>query len=147
MRKLIAAACAAILSLPAVGASGTTASAAPLPRIQVEAASDVVQVQHRHDRRDRRDRFERRRDGHYYNGHRGFRDRRAGYRQFNGYWFPPAAFVVPRVVVRPPVRAAPVRLSDRHVRWCVERYRSYRASDNTFQPNVGPRRQCASPFS
>lgn len=32
-----------------------------------------------------------------------------------------------------------------HSRWCASRYRSYRASDNTFQPNYGPRRQCVSP--
>jgi hypothetical protein len=33
-----------------------------------------------------------------------------------------------------------------HVRWCYDRYRSYRASDNTFQPYNGPRRQCRSPY-
>jgi hypothetical protein len=33
-----------------------------------------------------------------------------------------------------------------HVRWCYAHYRSYRASDNTFQPNHGPRRQCRAPY-
>jgi hypothetical protein len=33
-----------------------------------------------------------------------------------------------------------------HVEWCYSRYRSYRASDNTYQPNYGPRRQCRSPY-
>jgi hypothetical protein len=33
-----------------------------------------------------------------------------------------------------------------HVRWCYNRYRSYRAWDNTFQPYNGPRRQCLSPY-
>lgn len=33
-----------------------------------------------------------------------------------------------------------------HVRWCYARYRSYRASDNTFQPYSGFRRQCYSPY-
>ncbi|MGB3874436.1 MAG: BA14K family protein [Shinella zoogloeoides] len=33
-----------------------------------------------------------------------------------------------------------------HVRWCANRYRSYRAYDNTFQPYHGPRRQCISPY-
>ncbi len=33
-----------------------------------------------------------------------------------------------------------------HVRWCANRYRSYRAYDNTFQPYNGPRRQCRSPY-
>jgi len=29
--------------------------------------------------------------------------------------------------------------------WCAARYRSYRASDNTFQPFDGPRRECVGP--
>jgi len=33
-----------------------------------------------------------------------------------------------------------------HVNWCYNRYRSYRAYDNTFQPYNGPRRQCYSPY-
>lgn len=33
-----------------------------------------------------------------------------------------------------------------HVGWCLNRYRSYRASDNTFQPYEGARRACDSPF-
>ena len=33
-----------------------------------------------------------------------------------------------------------------HLDWCYERYRSYRARDNTFQPYEGPRRQCRSPY-
>jgi hypothetical protein len=34
-----------------------------------------------------------------------------------------------------------------HVEWCYNRYRSYRAWDNSWQPNYGPRRQCRSPYS
>jgi hypothetical protein len=34
------------------------------------------------------------------------------------------------------------RSGDSHVDYCYNRYRSYRASDNTYQPNSGPRRQC-----
>ncbi len=33
-----------------------------------------------------------------------------------------------------------------HVRWCYNCYRSYRACDNTYQPNYGPRRWCYSPY-
>jgi hypothetical protein len=36
--------------------------------------------------------------------------------------------------------------TNNHVRWCQNRYRTYRVSDNTFQPNSGPRRQCVSPY-
>jgi hypothetical protein len=38
-------------------------------------------------------------------------------------------------------------LSNAHVRWCYNRYRSYRTWDNTFQPYNGPRQQCWSPYS
>jgi hypothetical protein len=31
--------------------------------------------------------------------------------------------------------------------WCAERYRSYRPSDNTYQPYKGARRQCKPPFT
>ena len=33
-----------------------------------------------------------------------------------------------------------------HIGWCHDRWRSYRASDNSYQPFYGPRRQCRSPF-
>ena len=34
-------------------------------------------------------------------------------------------------------------LSDAHINDCMNRYRSYRVSDNTFQPyGGGPRQQC-----
>jgi hypothetical protein len=36
--------------------------------------------------------------------------------------------------------------SSAHVRWCYNRYRSYRAWDNTFQPYNGQRQQCYSPY-
>lgn len=39
-----------------------------------------------------------------------------------------------------------VDTGDRHIAYCSNRYRTYRVSDNTFQPNHGPRRACVSPF-
>jgi hypothetical protein len=50
----------------------------------------------------------------------------------------------PRYRHAPPRQA--YRLPAAHVRWCHNRYRSYRAWDNTFQPYNGPRRQCRSPY-
>lgn len=56
---------------------------------------------------------------------------------------------------RPQYRPAPPRYAPQrsyrsggnaHINWCYNRYRSYRASDNTFLPNYGPRRLCYSPF-
>jgi hypothetical protein len=43
-----------------------------------------------------------------------------------------------------PRYASPPRYagSTSHEQYCYSRYRSYRASDNTYQPNNGPRRQC-----
>lgn len=34
-----------------------------------------------------------------------------------------------------------------HLRWCQERYASYRAADDTFQPFDGGRRRCNSPYN
>ena len=33
-----------------------------------------------------------------------------------------------------------------HRLWCAQRYKSYRRTDNTFQPQRGPRKSCNSPF-
>jgi hypothetical protein len=53
------------------------------------------------------------------------------------------------VPIFPGVRRLPVIRYDvsGHVRWCHAHYRSYRASDNSFQPNHGPRRPCRSPYA
>jgi hypothetical protein len=106
---------------------------------------EMRRAERRFDRR--ADRYERRRDG-YYRGYRGYRDRRAGYRYHNGYWFPAAAFLAGALATGAIVDANRNRASagSLHVEWCYNRYRSYRASDNTFQPNSGPRRQCVSPY-
>jgi len=146
------------------------ASGAPFaPPRAPEATPQVIQVQDdfrlrilrdrdpdrnrwdRDGRRDRdtrwdRDRFERRGDAVYWRGHRGFRERRPGYREYNGWWFPAAAFALGAIIggtVTQQARPA----GNAHVQWCYSRYRSYRASDNTFQPYNGPRRQCISPYS
>ncbi|MBO0344930.1 BA14K family protein [Roseibium limicola] len=144
----------------------TGAKAAPLmisSPIVAQAAVDgnlVTKVQHR-------PRFERHGKDYWYNGHRGSRRQHRGWREYRGWWFPPAAFAfsfgtapqraAPRHYDKPR-RNAPQRydrprhdargggLSPRHYRWCQNRYRSYRASDNTFQPYNGPRRRCRSPF-
>lgn len=89
----------------------------------------------------RRDRFEHRRGAYFYNGHRGYRDRRDGYRLYNGWWFPPAAFGLM-------LQSAPGARVDAnaHVAWCQDRWKSYRASDNSYQPYNGPRQPCVSPY-
>jgi hypothetical protein len=103
----------------------------------------------REDRRDfRRDRREFRRDNDrygWYRGHRGYRDYRPGYRRHGDFWFPLAAFAAGAVVTGA-IANSRATGGDAHVQWCYDRYRSYRASDNTFQPYNGGRRQCTSPY-
>lgn len=36
-------------------------------------------------------------------------------------------------------------VANTHIAWCAAHYRSYRPSDNTFQPYNGPRQECISP--
>ena len=71
-----------------------------------------------------------------------------GYHQHGDYWFPLAAFATGALITGAIVNNNQNRVyrEDSHVQWCYDRYRSYRASDNTFQPNYGPRQQCNSPY-
>lgn len=169
MRRFTSALCAT-LAFAMTASTVLPATAAPLlvqpvqaqsaagEVIQVQSGNDIRRFERRQDRRERRfdrrqdrreARFERRGNYAYYNNHRGYRERRAGYRQYNGYWFPPAAFIAGAIIGgalnNGTVTARPS--GSAHVQWCYDRYRSYRASDNTFQPYNGPRQQCFSPYS
>ncbi len=82
--------------------------------------------------------------------HRGEfrRDDRRSYRRHHRdrYWGGPGIilnFSAPAYRYRAPR----TRYANSHVEWCYARYRSYRAWDNTYQPNHGRRRQCISPYS
>lgn len=89
-------------------------------------------------------------DRAYWGNYRGYRHHRHGYRQYRGFWFPPAAFATGAIVGGIIANSGPSYsggLPSAHYRWCDDRYRSYRAWDNTFQPYNGPRRQCYSPYS
>jgi hypothetical protein len=157
MNTIMVAGLSAVVTLSAL----VPAQAMPLniaPPSAENSTNDLVQVQYRRDRGYSRD-YGR----GYYNGHRGYREYRRGYRQRDGYWFPLAAFgagaiiggaiasqpryVEPEYRPRPVYRPAPVRGSQAHVNWCFGRYRSYDAYSNTFQPYNGPRQQCYSPYS
>ncbi|MCS0501347.1 BA14K family protein [Ancylobacter mangrovi] len=89
---------------------------------------------------------------HYYNGYRGYNYYRPGYRSYNGWWYPAGAFAAGAVIggalgaaAAAPRYGAPSG-GNAHIAWCENRYRSYRVSDNTFQPYNGPRQQCVSPY-
>lgn len=126
----------------------------PIPGHQVDIKSDVQPV--KADRKDRiwrkhhvkrhrpsvHRRIVRKHDAwpryHVWRGHRGYRHHRPGYRLYNGFWYPPAAFSL-GIVIKPGHRR------NAHIRWCRNHYISYRVSDDTFQPYHGPRRKCVSP--
>ncbi|WP_411034451.1 BA14K family protein [Shinella sp. BYT-45] len=115
------------------------AFAMPMPKVGASQSTDVEQVQYRHRRG-------------WHNGHRGYRYHRHGYRRHSdGWWYPLAAFGAGAIIggaiandgyARPRYEG----INPRHTEWCYARYRSYRAYDNTFQPNYGPRRECLSPY-
>ncbi|TPN39437.1 BA14K family protein [Mesorhizobium sp. B2-3-3] len=124
----------------------------PLPKI---ATPDVQTVQYQEWRRNRpfnrsfsRNRSFARNGDMYWNGHRGYREYHRGYRRHGDYWFPLAAFATGALITGAIVNSEDHRVyeGDAHVQWCYDHYRSYRASDNTFQPNNGPRRECRSPY-
>ena len=165
MRKLLASICAATLA-GAVGLTGVMPASAFTPVAPAVSApeANVVPVQaegwERHvwgpRARVRQDnvapRLQRRGNYGYYNGHRGYRYQRPGYRYHNGFWFPAGAFIAGAIIGNAINNSQPVYRERRdygsaHVNWCYNRYRSYREWDNTFQPYNGPRQQCYSPYS
>ena len=82
-------------------------------------------------------------DVDYYNGFRGYRYARTGYREYNGWWYPPAAFP-DRELTTGSIRVVPSM--DAHIAWCMDHYITYRPADNTYSPPRGPRRECRSPY-
>lgn len=151
---------AAALSLATgFGFSSAPAVAAPIAIAPVASpAADMVEtVQYRHREYRKRPHFKHRRGFYrdrnraFYNGHRGYRHHRRGYRRHNGYYFPKSAFSIyigpPRVIRRAPSRPYIANVGTLHVNWCQSKYRSYRPSDNTFQPYHGPRKRCRSPYA
>lgn len=88
----------------------------------------------------------------YLNGYKGYRYARPNYIKFvDGWYYPEAAYSA-----KPAVEAAAkeaqtpvisyVRLPNRHIAYCVSHFKSYRKSDNSFQPYSGARQQCHSRF-
>lgn len=153
MNKLFSTICAATVAIGTSLSTAAPVSAAPIAVKPAGASSsDVIQVQERWHRRG----FYRDRDRAWYNGHRGYREHRRGYRRHGDFWFPAGAFVAGALIggalasPDPYYRPAPRRVyrsyGSAHVEWCYNRYRSYRAGDNTFQPYNGPRQQCYSPY-
>ncbi len=121
-----------LLSTPASALSLVT-------RAPVTTQSDIQLISDR-------DIFLRRKNGVYLNGVRGHNRYRDGYRRSNGFWFPAAAFLG-GVIIGGAIVNGNNQFGIRHIRWCENRYRSYRTSSNSYQPYDGPRRICYSPYS
>ncbi|WP_457937082.1 BA14K family protein [Mesorhizobium sp. 10J20-29] len=146
MKKILSGLMATAISATFAFSGIAPSAAAPvyIPTAKVAQTTDVVDVRHR---KWHRNGFRRDRGNVYYNGHRGYRERRRGYRQYNGFWFPLGAFAAGAIIGGALNSNNNVyRGGNAHVQWCYDRYRSYRASDNTFQPYHGPRQQCYSPY-
>jgi hypothetical protein len=166
-KKLMSVMFAAAIGVATVAAGAASAAPFQVPQVAAPESSgpNVVKVQYR-DRYSRPGGFGGSPGIVYYNGHRGYRNYHPGYRRHGDFWFPPAAFALgaiiggaiatapsyddgyyrPRYYERRVVPGPSYDSGSAHVRWCYNRYRSYRAWDNTFQPYHGPRQQCISPY-
>jgi hypothetical protein len=140
MRKVLSGVVATALAASFAIASTLPLNAAPVyvPKSAPTVSQDVEKVQ-----------FRRCAGPGCYRGYRGYRGPRPGYRYYNGWWFPAAAFITGAIIADSLAepRYRPRDYGRAHVDWCYARYKSYRAYDNTYQPYNGPRRQCISPYS
>ena len=134
-----------------LGLAHVPASAAPIPVVQQgimgETATNplITEVKHFKNRRHRADRnwrWNRKRHGDR------CRYRRAGCNHFFGgyhyrspFWLS-APFIGGSVVIG----GTGYRYGNRHVRWCMDRYRSYKPRYNTWVTYGGEVRQCISPY-
>jgi Ni/Co efflux regulator RcnB len=168
MNKFKSTICAALALTFAAGTVAPVAAAPAFAPSNTTATSAATYVQYRVERRERRfdrrqdrredrfdnrqdrreARFERRNGNPYYNGRRGYRERRSGYREYNGYWFPASAFIAGAIIGGVINNAQPSSsYGSAHVNWCNDRYRTYRSSDNTYMSSAGYRKACNSPYS
>lgn len=78
-------------------------------------------------------------NSHQYNHHNNYRNKRGR----NNYDIGPAIIgaIIGGVIVNG-IQQQRRGLSNSHIQYCYNRYRSYRAYDNTFQPYHGHRKQC-----
>ena len=119
----------------------------------IAGAIIVNEVGKKRDRRYKR----RHRDRAFYREHRRIkklRHRQHQRQRFYDQYDEPAfdnRYDQPRVVYREPQPQlryeGRISAAQAHTSWCQNRYRSYRAYDNTFQPYNGPRRRCHSPYN
>jgi len=102
------------------------AGAITMPTLSVPQQSDIIQV---HDHGHNHNHW---RGGHKHHGFDGYYDHDSD----SGVLF--KSFVTGTLFNRQRTEG----YYDGHVQACADRYQSYRASDNTYQPSHGPRRLC-----
>jgi hypothetical protein len=162
MKTRLATLLAAALAFAVAGTSSPHVTAAPLhvsvPALPAPATLDITKAQAVGG--------EFRRGGrNYRGGHRSGRHIRGGGRYYRGgrHHYRPRAhyrhrhrggdFVAPLVggliiggIIANQAPRRYYRHGNAHVNWCYNRYRSYDARSDTFQPYRGPRRKCHSPY-
>src|SRR5690606_30012356 len=148
MKKIVSGLLASVLSISFMGAEMLPANAASTyAPLASSASSDVVPVIDRgshlqperkyiprkRNYRNNNWRHSNNRDRpRYWRGHRGYDHYRPGYRRHGDLWFPLAAFAAGAIISGAIANdAPPAYAGNDHVSWCYNRYRSYRASDNT----------------
>lgn len=138
VRSTFTAAAIALSALVPMGQAIAAPTAVPQPAVAGSgiAVTPVWHDGYRHGGRDRWDRWDRR-DRHW---DRGWDRPRHGYDR------PRYGYDRPRYAPPPPVYRGPVRSGRAHINWCENRYRTYRAWDNTYSPDIGIRAQCISPY-
>ncbi len=141
---LVALGLVAGLSLPAAAAPLAGLDRSAVTGAASQNSTDIKAAGYRSARRCGRDgrcgRYWNGKDRRHYRHHKRY-DRRSYRRSYPRYYIGPS---YPRYYHAQPRRYYGRRSA--HVAWCYNRYRSYRAWDNTFQPYHGPRRQCWSPY-
>lgn len=171
MRRLISGLCAAVMAasmagtatiagagplpVPSVGAHAPDRTATSNPIHRVQWGSDAINRRggpsYNH-RRHFRPHARQYRHGRHYRGSRHYRGGRHYRHRHRGSNFvgPAMGFIAGAIAgqaLSGPSYSAPRRVGNAHIEWCYNRYRSYRASDDTFQPYNGPRKRCNSPYN
>lgn len=93
-----------------------------------------------------------------WNGFKGYRHHRTGYKKHtDGWWYPEAAFEpgahadsttikLKKTSQKSKKEEEKPWLIKAHVDYCTAKYKSYTSSDNSYQPYDGPRKQCVSRY-
>ncbi|WFU10103.1 BA14K family protein [Rhizobium sp. CB3090] len=107
------------------GGAAVPAGAITMPALSMPQQSDIIQIHDHHN-------HNRWHEGHKFHGFDGYYDDDSD----SGVLF--KSFVTGTLFDRQRTEG----YYDSHAQACADRYPSYRASDNTYQPSHGPRREC-----